>query len=56
MFGHALFSDHLDEQYKVMMAQARQGNFKMLDLIHHLASGGKAVHTQESLESLYIIR
>jgi len=45
MFGHSLYGDHLDSEYKKMMEQAKQGDFKRLDLIHHLACGGKAVHS-----------
>jgi len=39
-----------------MMKQAYEGNFKLLDLVHHLACGGKAVHTQEALDALFAIR
>ena len=56
MFAHAIFHDHLDKQYFKMLEEAKGGDFKLLDLIHHLSSGGKAVNSQEALDSLFVIR
>jgi len=47
---------YLKNLYKKLEQGIEEGDFALLDLMHHYTSGMKAVYTQETLDSMLIIR
>lgn len=42
--------------YEDMVKDIEKGDFKLMDLMHHLTAGGKSVFTQDCHDSMLIIR
>jgi hypothetical protein len=45
MFAHTFYSDHLHQMFLTFEKEIEKGDFRLLDLMHHLSAGGKGVHT-----------
>lgn len=56
MIAHCITSDKISKGFWDMSAEIDKGNFGNIDLMHHLTSAGKSVHTQECQDSLILIR
>ena len=57
MFAHSITSDKITKGYfDGLCLEIEKGNFANMDLMHHLTSGGKSVHTQECQDALFLIR
>jgi acyl-CoA oxidase len=56
MFAHSQFGNHLHLTFLQFLKDTEKQDFKLLDLLHHLSSGGKSVHTQEALDGIIKMR
>ena len=52
----AATSRHILARYDEMMAEIKKDVFDSMDELHHLLSGFKALHTQQTYEGLIQIR
>jgi len=56
LFAHIFTSDKVYDMYMELTDNIAKGDFGMMDLMHHLTSGGKSLFTQDCNDSLYTIR
>ena len=56
MFAHGFASGQLVIKYNKLFEGIDKGDFSLLDLIHHYSAGMKAVYTQDTIDSLMVIR
>jgi hypothetical protein len=45
MYAHAYSASHVLNLYEQMLVDAEKGEFKLLDIMHHLTAGMKSVFT-----------
>jgi len=57
LFAHIFTSDKIYHMFtKVLVPEIAKGDFRNIDLMHHLTSGGKSVFTQDCHDALLTIR
>jgi hypothetical protein len=56
MLAQTFALQSLRVQYEKLLEGIKNDNFDLLDLMHHLTSGMKAVYTQEVFDGLINIR
>jgi acyl-CoA oxidase len=56
LVAHTISSKQIFDMYDELCLDIEKGDFKKMDLVHHLSSGGKSVFTQDCLDSLILIR
>lgn len=56
MLAQTFALQSLRDQYEKLLEGIKNDNFDLLDLMHHLTSGMKAVYTQEVFDGLINIR
>lgn len=44
------------QMYNQLMEDIKEEKFELMDILHHLTSGMKAVYTQTAYDGLFIIR
>ena len=47
IFAHTFTSDKIMGMYLKLSKDIETGDYTLMDLMHHLTSGGKSVHTQD---------
>ena len=47
---------YIKARYNQMLEEIKEENFDSLDELHHLTSGFKSLHTQQTYEGLYTVR
>ena len=56
MYAHAYASERIYDLYDQFCKDSLNGEFKLLDIMHHFTSGMKSVFTQECWDSLILMR
>lgn len=44
------------DEYEKMMEQVKNDNFEKMDILHHLTSGFKSLHTQQAYDGIIQVR
>lgn len=44
-FAFTFVNDIIQKKYNILLAQIKKGDFEMIDELHHLTSGMKALYT-----------
>ena len=56
MLAHTFTSAKIWTIYDDLTKEIANGDYRNMDLVHHLTSGGKSGHTQECQDALILIR
>ena len=56
MFAHSFMTQHIREKYNLLLKGIETNDFALLEEVHHLTSGLKALHTQEAFDMMLEIR
>jgi len=55
-FAFILINEKVKEKYDQLLKDVKKGKFNLLDEMHHLTSGMKALYTQLCYDGLLVIR
>lgn len=55
-FAFVLINEKVKEKYNQLLLDVKKGKFDLLDEMHHLSSGMKALYTQLCYEGLLVVR
>ena len=56
IYAHAYTAEIVHEMYQQLVKDVEVNEFRMLDTLHHFTAGMKSVFTQETWDSLNLIR